>query len=123
MDEQLLKEDIFRILCILSSDREFTQRELAQRVGFSLGKTNYLLNSLIKRNLVEMKTISSKEDKSKKVKYVLTESGTEEETALAYHFLKKKEDEYNRMKQEWERLQAVDADVVSVKAAQERGYE
>ncbi len=98
------KEDIFNILRILSAKPELTQRDLSVGLGISLGKTNYLLKSLITKDCIKIKNLITGENKVKKVKYLLTKKGLKEKIDLTYHFLKRKEAEYNRIKSEWESL-------------------
>ncbi len=104
MNEHPLREDIFNILRILSSNQNLTQRDLSHHLGFSLGKTNYLLNSLTKKGLLKIKNFTKRDQKLKKVKYILTKKGLRQKLHLTYHFLKRKEDEYNRLRREWEAL-------------------
>lgn len=99
-----MKEDILNILRVLSSDNDLSQRDLSNHLGFSLGKTNYLLKALAKKDLVKIKNFISRDQKMKKVKYLLTKNGFKEKISLTYHFLKKKEVEYDRIKKEWEEL-------------------
>lgn len=99
------KEDIFSILRLLSSDEDLTQRDASIRLGFSLGKTNYLLKSLIKKDLIKIKNLISKRNKAKKMKYFLTKKGLKAKINLTYHFLQRKEAEYNSLKKEWEHSQ------------------
>lgn len=105
MNEHLsLREDIFNILRILSSDGSPTQRDLSNHLGFSLGKTNYLIKELIKKGLVKIKTFSHKNHKLNRISYILTPKGLREKAELTLHFLKRKEAEYNKLRKEWERL-------------------
>jgi len=99
------KEDIFNILRLLSSDNNLTQRDVSMHLGFSLGKTNYLLKSLIKKDLIKIKNLISEGNKAKKMRYFLTKTGLKEKINLTYHFLQHKEAEYNNLKKEWEHLQ------------------
>ena len=98
------KEDIFNILRLLSSDEDLTQRDASMHLGFSLGKTNYLLKLLIKKDLIKIKNLISEGNKAKKVKYLLTKKGLKEKINLTYHFLQRKEAEYNSIKKEWNAL-------------------
>ena len=107
MNEHYIKEEIFNILRILSSDNNLTQRDLSAHLGFSLGKTNYLLKELTKKGLLKIKNFTTKDNKLKKVKYLLTKKGLEGKINLTYHLLKEKEAEYRRLKKEWERLGGV----------------
>ena len=104
MNEQPIKEDIFDILRILSSDNNLTQRDLSAHMGISLGKTNYLLKALIKRGLISAKNFSGNNGKLTKVKYILTKKGLNQRLQLTSHFLKRKEEEYSRIREEWEQL-------------------
>ena len=99
-----MKEDIFNILRLLSSKDNLTQRDLSTHLDFSLGKTNYLLKSLVKKGLLKIKSFSEHDQKVKKVQYYLTKKGWEEKLGLTLHFLKKKEQEYYSIKNEWEQL-------------------
>ncbi len=98
------KEESLHILSELHKSPHFTQRDLASRLNISLGKTNYLIKELIKKGLIKVRNFSHNPEKLKKVKYILTRRGLEEKINLTYHFLKKKELEYNRIKEEWKRL-------------------
>lgn len=104
MNEQTPKEDTFEILKLLSTSDSFTQRDLSERIGFSLGKTNYLLKALVKRGLISVKNFTDHNGKLSKVKYILTNKGFNERLTLTYHFLQRKEAEYNKLKQDWEEI-------------------
>ena len=102
MNEHNLKEDIFNILRILSSNTTLTQRQISNFLGISLGKTNYLLRALMGRGLVKMKNFATNKGKIKKVRYILTKKGIEEKIKLTRFFLEKKEKEYLELKRELE---------------------
>jgi len=102
--EQNIREDTFNVLHTLSSNDNFTQRDLSVHLGISLGKTNYLLKSLVKKNFIKARNFSRNGNKLRKVKYILTKRGIEEKVSLTYHFLKRKEAEYNRIREEWRQL-------------------
>lgn len=104
MNNQPVKEDIFAILRLLSSKDDLTQRDLSTHLGFSLGKTNYLLKALVRIGLLEIRNFATRGQKIQKLKYHLTREGIEERVKLTYHFLKEKESEYNHMKKEWENI-------------------
>lgn len=104
MDEHTLKEDILNILRILSSNNNLTQRDLSSHLGFSLGKTNYLIKELAKKGLVKIKNFSHKDHKLRRISYILTPRGLKEKTELTLHFLQRKQQEYERLKKELETL-------------------
>jgi EPS-associated MarR family transcriptional regulator len=107
MVEHNVKEDILNILRLLSSDTGANQRDLSARLGFSLGKTNYLLRSLVKIGALEIKNFTVRENKLKKIQYMLTRKGWEQKLQLTLFFLKKKETEYLVLKKEAEEIKHV----------------
>ena len=107
MFEQTPKEETLNLIRHIESDPDLTQRELSDKLGISLGKTNYLLKALFEKGLIKAKNFSTKSGKISKIHYYLTKEGLEHKMNLMELFLKKKEEEYNRIKQEWDQLVAV----------------
>ena len=104
MIERTFKEDILNILRSLSSSDNPTQRDLSSHLGFSLGKTNYLIRELAKKGLVKIKNFTHKEHKLRRISYNLTSEGLTQKAELTLHFLKRKEEEYENLRREWENL-------------------
>lgn len=102
MNEHPLREDIFRILRLLSDREDLSQRDLSGHLGMSLGKTNYLLKEMIKRGLIMVRNFTVRDNKMKKVKYILTKEGFDVKLQWAYYYLKRKEQEYLELKKEFE---------------------
>ncbi len=50
---------------ILQENPDLTQRELAEKLGMSLGGLNYCLNALINKGLVKMQNFSYSKNKFK----------------------------------------------------------
>ena len=111
MFEQKPKLEVLSIIWEIESDSTATQRILSQKLGISLGKTNYLLRELIKKGFIEVQNFSNNPGKLKKITYILTKKGFEHKIQLMGYFLKIKETEYNHMKQEWEKLQVLEAQI------------
>ena len=80
-----------------------TQRELSKELGVSLGKTNYIIKALIDKGWLKLKNFK-RSDKKLGYSYLLTTQGIAEKAMLAQKFLKKKSDEYNKLKEEIENL-------------------
>lgn len=97
-------EEAFRLISELHNSPNLTQRELSKNLNISLGKTNYLMQQLIKKGIVKMKNFSSNPGKLGKVKYILTGKGVKEKLNLTYYFLKRKEKEYLALKKEVEKV-------------------
>jgi len=90
----------FRVLQILTEHPEINQRDLAQRLGVSLGKTNYLLNALIEKGWIKIGNFRRSESKLKKVAYLLTPAGIHHRIRLTQGYLARKEAEYEALKAE-----------------------
>lgn len=73
----------FRVLKALEGNPNLTQRELAARLGLSLGKTNFLINALLEKGAIKMENFRRSDTKLKKVAYLLTQSGLSERIRLA----------------------------------------
>ena len=102
-----LKEDILNTLRVLSSNSELTQRDLSAHMSISLGKTNYLLKSLVRDGLVKIKNFATGNERLKKISYVLTKKGFKVQLNLTYHYLKIKKQEYLALKKEIKEVQNV----------------
>ena len=64
------------------------QRTLADELGYSVGKINYVLNALIEKGLIKVENFATAENK-KKYKYILTEKGFREKILLTEKFIKR----------------------------------
>jgi len=113
MNEQPITEETLHLLRLLSSDDNLTQRDLSAHMGISLGKTNYLLKALIKRGSISAKNFSGNNGKLTKVKYILTKKGLNQRLQLTHHFLKRKEEEYCRIRKEWEYLSRNNSNILA----------
>ncbi len=88
---------------LLQKNPDFTQRELAERLGISVGALNYCLKALMGKGLVKMKNFANSKNKFGYV-YVLTPSGIAEKAAITHRFLQRKLHEYEALWQEIESL-------------------
>jgi EPS-associated MarR family transcriptional regulator len=95
----------FRVLHLLEEEPGLTQRELAQKLGISLGGVNYCLKSLIGVGHIKAGNFKKNPDKSAYL-YLLTPKGIAEKASLTADFLKRKMAEYQALKQEIEAIQS-----------------
>ncbi len=102
---QTQEDTNFRIMRILQDNPDLTQRELAEKLGMSVGGLNYCLNALIDKGLVKMQNFSSSKNKFKYM-YLLTPMGIAEKVALTTRFLSRKMEEYEALKLEIEALKS-----------------
>ncbi len=93
--------DQFNVLRKIKSNPTSSQRELADELGFSLGKLNYCLKNLKEKGLVKIKNFKKNPNKIGYV-YILTPKGVSERTKLTLNFMKRKMKEYDELKSEIE---------------------
>lgn len=99
-------EDLrFRVLKLVESRPDISQRDLAAALGISNGKVNYCLRALIAKGLVKLSNFSNSKHHLGYV-YLLTPSGIAEKAALTRRFLQRKVAEYEALKAEIESLRA-----------------
>ena len=92
-------QDHFNVLRKIQQKPESSQRELAEDLGFSLGKLNYCLKALKVKGLVKIKNFEKNSNKINYI-YVLTPKGVAERTKLTLNFMKRKMKEYDELKRE-----------------------
>lgn len=82
-----------------------SQRELAGRVGISLGAMNYCLKALMQKGFVKLDNFQNSKHKFKYA-YILTPAGMVYKIAMTTRFLKRKMQEYEALKVEIAALKA-----------------
>ena len=92
-------QDHFEVLRKIQKKPNSTQRELANELGFSLGKLNYCLKALKKKGLVKIENFKKNPNKINYF-YVLTPAGIAAKTKLTLNFMKRKMREYDELKKE-----------------------
>ena len=93
----------YLVLKKLENNPRLTQRELSKELGLSLGKTNYVIKALTDKGWLKLNNFKRSDNKLGYI-YLLTHTGITEKTVLAQNFLRRKSDEYNRLKEEIEKL-------------------
>ena len=96
------EQDHFNVLRKIQKKPDTSQRELAEELGFSLGKLNYCLKSLQKKGLVKLENFKKQQNKISYLRYVITPKGISERTKLTINFMKRKMKEYDELKNELE---------------------
>ena len=96
------KEDHFEVLRKIQKKPKSSQRELAEELGFSLGKLNYCIKALKSKGLIKINNFKKNPNKLNYI-YVLTPKGISERTKLTVNFMKRKMQEYDELKKELKR--------------------
>ena len=84
------------VLRLLQQRPDMSQRELSEALGLSLGKTHYVLHSLLDRGLVKAGNFRRSGNKLAYA-YVLTPTGLREKLRLTRAFLQRKEAEFEHL--------------------------
>jgi len=92
-------QDHLNLLRKIKNNPKYSQRELAGELGFSLGKLNYILNSLRDKGLIKIRNFEKNKNKFNYI-YLLTPKGIAEKTKLTINFMKRKMKEYDELKKE-----------------------
>ena len=94
--------DHFNVLRKIQRKPDSSQRELAEELGFSLGKLNYCIKALQSKGLLKIENFKKNPNKLNYF-YVLTPKGITEKTKLTVNFMKRKMKEYDELKKELEK--------------------
>ncbi len=84
-----------------------TQKSLAEQLGYSVGKINYVIKALIAKGLIKAENFATNKNK-KQYRYLLTREGIEEKIVLTEKFIERKKWEYEELQMELERMRKVD---------------
>jgi EPS-associated MarR family transcriptional regulator len=82
---------------MLQTQPQLSQREIADTLGVSLGKTNYCMQALLAKGWIKMQNFMGSKNKLA-YSYLLTPQGISEKAMLTTQFLQRKVDEYERLK-------------------------
>jgi EPS-associated MarR family transcriptional regulator len=92
-----MDEPHFKTLLELARDGKLSQRDLAKKVGLSLGRINFIVNSLIKKGYLKAQRFKNSRKKLAYM-YVLTPSGLKKKVDITKRFVVEKTKEYERLK-------------------------
>ena len=100
----MLAEDLrYKLLKLLAEEPQISQRDLAGRLGISVGKANYCLRALVAKGLVKISNFR-RANNQLAYAYLLTPGGIEEKTRVTVNFLQCKMREYAELQEEIEAL-------------------
>jgi len=93
------------LLVLRSVDKVTTQKTIADEIGCSIGKVNFVLHALIEKGLIKAEKFANNQNK-KQYKYLLTKDGIKEKIALTERFIEKKKKEYDMLQADLKRYEA-----------------
>ena len=99
MNKDKDNQDHFNLMREIQKRPKTSQRDMAEQLGFSLGKLNYCLKALQEKGLIKIKNFEKNPNKLNYI-YILTPAGIKEKTKLTVNFMKRKMNEYDELKKE-----------------------
>jgi EPS-associated MarR family transcriptional regulator len=93
----------YKLMRLIETNPEISQRELAEVMGVSLGKVNYCLNALIGKGWVKAHNFR-KSDNKLAYAYLLTPRGVQQKAEITVRFLQRKVNEYELLRREIDEL-------------------
>jgi EPS-associated MarR family transcriptional regulator len=100
----LADETHYKVLRLLETKPEITQRDVARELGVSLGKANYSVRALIRKGWVKAISITNAQQKAA-YSYSLTRLGQQEKSRLTVRFVASKMREYEGLLAEIDQMQ------------------
>lgn len=94
-----MEEAHYKLLRLIESRPQLTQRQLAHELGMSLGKINYCVHALIDKGWIKARNFRNSSNKLAYA-YLLTPRGIEQKAAITLHFLRRKISEYKTLEKE-----------------------
>ena len=92
-----------------STGKVMNQRTLAQEVGYSVGKVNFVLKGLMEKGLIKAERFMNSKKKYQ-YKYLLTEKGFKEKIAITEKFIKRRKKEYDELQADLEKYKQMELD-------------
>ena len=94
MTQEEIELEVLRSLGKVTS-----QRTIADEIGYSAGKVNYVLKKLVEKGLVKVDRFVNSKSKVQ-YKYLLTPEGIKEKIAITEKFIQIKKEEYDKLQQD-----------------------
>ena len=93
-----VSEELLELMHIVQENPNISQRQLAKKIGLSIGKINYCLKALIDIGFIKVDSFNNSNQKLKYV-YILTPKGIEQKIIITKQFIAKKLQEYEKLKE------------------------
>jgi EPS-associated MarR family transcriptional regulator len=112
-----IQEDVtLRALRLIDENPRISQRDLASRIGISVGAAHYCLAALAEKGMIKLGNFQASKNK-RGYAYLLTPRGIKAKAQLTVTFLRRKMSEYEALKAEIADLEREVAGDVTEKAS------
>ena len=102
-EKKIHSETELEILRKIEQNPRLTQRQMAEHMDLSVGKINYIIKALLDKGLVKVKNFKRSDNKLGYL-YHLTSEGVETKRKLTLMFLKRKSEEFDKLKKDIQRM-------------------
>ena len=99
-----MNNEELELVILKSAERMDSQRSLAQEIGFSVGKVNYVLKALVDKGFIKADSFLNSQNK-RKYSYILTDDGMKEKINLTKKFIIRKKSEYEELQMDLQSYQ------------------
>ena len=99
------------LLILKNINKTTSQKYIAQEIGYSVGKVNYILKALIEKGMVKAENFINNKNKIQ-YKYLLTEEGIKHKINITEQFIKRKKEEYDSLQNDLEKYRKIYGDKV-----------
>ncbi len=96
-----MNQEEIELEILKNTGKVISHKTLAEEVGYSVGKVNYILRGLIEKGLIKAERFINS-DKKLQYKYLLTEKGIKEKVDITQRFIDRKKAEYDKLQAEME---------------------
>ncbi len=89
----------YHILKEIEKNPSHTQRSLAEKLGISLGKVNFVVSGLVEKGIIRAKKLKNNPDKIR-WQYILTPEGIKEKVRITKSYMERRLREFELLKAE-----------------------
>ena len=100
----IVTNEELELVILKSAEGMTSQRSLADEIGFSVGKINYVLKALVDKGFIKADSFLNSGNK-RKYSYLLTDDGIKEKIALTQKFIIRKKAEHAALQMDLESYQ------------------
>lgn len=105
-----MNEQYLELLVLKNLNQTISQKTIAQNIGHSVGKVNFVMKALIEKGLVKAENFATNTNK-KQYKYLLTQDGIAHKIEITEQFIKRKKEEYESLQADLKEYRAIYGDI------------
>ena len=99
------------LLILKNINKTITQHSIANTIGYSVGKVNYVLKALIEKGFVKAENFKNSKNITQ-YKYLLTQDGIKHKINITEQFIKRKKEEYDSLQEDMQEYRNIYGDLV-----------